>query len=344
MTVKVSNKGRIQKENGLKVLSAKGMNGYRHIIIKGKGYLVHRLVCRTFHGPPPTPGHTQVDHIDNDPSNNDASNLRWCTPSENSQRAVDTRKSHAPKTSKPLFARPLGSNEDSDWVRYSSSEEAAREMGCFSGGISQVLNGKGKSYKGHEFKYDTDVTVEILPGEEWKKVQDTNALVSNLGRFKSTKGVISYPNAKTDGGCTVKIDKKYYHLHRLVCQLFNGDTPDDMHTDVNHIDLDRSNNRADNLQWCTRSMNIQHSYDTNKTRKSSGHNLSMPVLARPLNACPDSDWQSFESLSHAAAFFDMNASNVSAVCLGKRKHAKMIEFRYGEQEDLEGEEWRTIFF
>jgi hypothetical protein len=43
--------------------------------------MVHIIVCHAFHGPKPSEGHT-VDHIDGDPSNNSASNLRWATRTE----------------------------------------------------------------------------------------------------------------------------------------------------------------------------------------------------------------------------------------------------------------------
>jgi hypothetical protein len=46
---------------------------------------VHRLVALAWIGPPPTAIH-QVAHWDGNPTNNQASNLRWATPEEN---AVD---------------------------------------------------------------------------------------------------------------------------------------------------------------------------------------------------------------------------------------------------------------
>ncbi|WP_373695084.1 NUMOD4 motif-containing HNH endonuclease [Actinomycetospora aeridis] len=49
--------------------------------------LVHRLVCEAFHGAPPDSG-TVVRHLDGDPTNNQASNVRWGTALEN---ADDTR-------------------------------------------------------------------------------------------------------------------------------------------------------------------------------------------------------------------------------------------------------------
>jgi hypothetical protein len=49
------------------------------------GIWLHRLVCRAFHGEPPVYGDREsiVRHLDNDPGNNKASNLRWGTKEEN---------------------------------------------------------------------------------------------------------------------------------------------------------------------------------------------------------------------------------------------------------------------
>lgn len=48
---------------------------------KAKMFSIHRLVALTFI--PNIENKPQVDHIDGDKSNNDISNLRWCTNSEN---------------------------------------------------------------------------------------------------------------------------------------------------------------------------------------------------------------------------------------------------------------------
>lgn len=55
--------------------------GLRHngAVVKN---LVHRLVCKAFHGPKPTPHH-EVAHNDGCPSNPHADNLRWATHVEN---------------------------------------------------------------------------------------------------------------------------------------------------------------------------------------------------------------------------------------------------------------------
>lgn len=51
-----------------------------------------------------------------------------------------------------------------------------------------------------------------------------------------------------------------YGFHRLVCLAFHGLPPTVQHTDVNHKDLVKHNNRPDNLEWSTRSENVEHSY------------------------------------------------------------------------------------
>ena len=69
---------------------SRNVMGYRHVRIgtkaHGKSYYVHRLVCETFHKN--TQNKPTVDHIDRNPSNNFATNLRWATQSEQNENSM----------------------------------------------------------------------------------------------------------------------------------------------------------------------------------------------------------------------------------------------------------------
>lgn len=56
-------------------------DGYQIVTIRGKSYLVHRIVWYLANGP--IPEGLVIDHIDGDPSNNRIENLRLATRSQN---------------------------------------------------------------------------------------------------------------------------------------------------------------------------------------------------------------------------------------------------------------------
>lgn len=62
-----------------------------------------RIVATAFHGPPPF-GRGEVDHLNNDPSDDRADNLEWVSREENIARAVVRRKSNKrPASQKGLY-------------------------------------------------------------------------------------------------------------------------------------------------------------------------------------------------------------------------------------------------
>ena len=91
----VSNLGRIRrtKNNGTKYLKPEVLKkGYLRVSIWENGtrkrILVHRLVAQMFI-PNKDKTKTQIDHINNNTSDNRVENLRWVTPKENVQHSIE---------------------------------------------------------------------------------------------------------------------------------------------------------------------------------------------------------------------------------------------------------------
>lgn len=72
------------------------------------------------------------------------------------------------------------------------------------------------------------------------------------------------PRAHTSGYVRATIDGKDAYIHRLVACAF-CENPDGL-LEINHKDGDKKNNRADNLEWCTRSENNKHAFRTGLRR------------------------------------------------------------------------------
>ena len=85
--LQVSSQGWVKGRNGVPFRGSL-LAGYYVVKIRGKAYRVHRLICLAFHGHSTDPLMT-VDHIDRNPANNTATNLRWATGIE---QAANKRK------------------------------------------------------------------------------------------------------------------------------------------------------------------------------------------------------------------------------------------------------------
>ena len=75
----------------------------------------------------------------------------------------------------------------------------------------------------------------------------------------------------------IGINKKTYRIHRLVAEAF---IPNPNYLpEVNHINKNKSDNRIENLEWCTHRQNIEHSYGT-KYPGTYRHNRGKTFIAQ----------------------------------------------------------------
>jgi len=86
---------------------------------------------------------------------------------------------------------------------------------------------------------------------------NSNYYISNYGEVKNVKtGKLLKPMVTKKGYHRVDLGYKTYSIHRLVATEFINNESNK--PQINHIDCDKSNNRADNLEWCTNGENQQH--------------------------------------------------------------------------------------
>lgn len=106
-----------------------------------------------------------------------------------------------------------------------------------------------------------------------QSVQDSNYSVDEMGTIYSRKGrilkgsenghgyrqIFAYKNSKKVGA---------YLIHRMVWETFNGPVPDGYVVD--HINMDKSDNRLDNLRLLTFQQNLLHREAKNYYSLSNG--------------------------------------------------------------------------
>lgn len=102
----------------------------------------------------------------------------------------------------------------------------------------------------------------------WIRILD-NYEASDTGLIRNAKtGHEMKQYVSKDGYLRTQIAGKTRTVHRLIaCAFVPADSGKDF---VNHKDGNKLNNRADNLEWVTRSENMQHAYDHGLKKAPSG--------------------------------------------------------------------------
>lgn len=100
------------------------------------------------------------------------------------------------------------------------------------------------------------------------------------------KGAAKALTPDFDGYLSVSLHKdgkdKVFRVHRLVASAFIPN-PDNK-LEVNHKDLDKTNNHVDNLEWVTRSENEKHAYATGaaKPHAKLAYSRSISIAKRSI--------------------------------------------------------------
>lgn len=157
--------------------------------------------------------------------------------------------------------------------------------------------------------------VKTVPANSWKishyEVCADGEIysVSKRGKRRKLK-----PYYSGSGYMMVMINQSKIYVHRIVASLFIPNS--DNKPQVNHINGDKSDNRADNLEWVTQSENQKHRYSV----------LGKKARMIPVK-CLDTG-EVFDNSYLAAQSIGGRQGHITECCRGKRKHEKGMRWAY----------------
>lgn len=173
--------------------------------------------------------------------------------------------------------------------------------------------------------------------EKWEDVIGYEGLykVSNRGRVKSVdridsmgrlhKGRILSIATQPNGYCFVNLwsngRQSHNMVHRLVASAFI-DNPYG-YKEINHLNEDKSDNSAENLEWCTHKYNMNYGTGHKRSAKAQGK----PVLQITTDGTVI---KKHESIAEAARRVKVNKKSILSVCKGKGHTAAGFRWQYAE--------------
>lgn len=124
----VSDDGRVRRD-GRELTGYVDRYGYRTVLLSYVGlkqrFKVHRLVCEAFNGPCPVD--FECGHLNGDPRDNRASNLKWISRAENIEHTFLHERRKRGVTSykrRDEYKRAINRNAAGFWVKLSDAEVA----------------------------------------------------------------------------------------------------------------------------------------------------------------------------------------------------------------------------
>lgn len=175
----VSNYGRVRSLNYMRTGEMRVMKqqyndrtGYKHIILRHKNsrqklYLIHRLVAMAFI--PNPDGLPQVNHIDEDKTNNCVWNLEWCTAKYNTNYGSRNEQAAKTQTNRPdCSKRVYQYTKSGAFVQsYPSMKEAKRQTGIDRRSIRACCNNKPRYKSAGNYIWSFNPPTDITPRSLW---------------------------------------------------------------------------------------------------------------------------------------------------------------------------------
>ena len=212
------------------------------------------------------PENMEIDHRDQDPTNNSVDNLQCVTKLEHGRKTARDNPNRGKKVGKTSGSSGKAYNpKTKDTIYFSSFKDLTTKLKCSSDSIRRYLKTNKSPPSGYtDIIFDCDID---LIGEKWAKRPDFSFEVSNMGRIKN-KRRISYGTP----------DVKSYHIysgkrvHKLVMDVWGPPCPGEGYT-VDHINNNPSDNRISNLKWASKKEQClnQRTKKLIKPRKINGY-------------------------------------------------------------------------
>lgn len=171
----------------------------------------------------------------------------------------------------------------------------------------------------------------------WKEIEGYGEYeVSNMGeiRHRITKSPHKL-NICQHGYPKIYFNKSSHFVHRVVMKAFVPNLENKPF--VNHKNGIKSDNRVENLEWCTAKENINHAINTGlskahnrgksgkectQTKEVSQYSLTGELISN------------YETITEASRTLGITQGGISQCCIGIKKTYKGFVWKYKNQKDL----------